>query len=857
MNLSNYPEKFDTNKNLYEVHDYLRLTLAEDYTPGSTEIYVYGTTEAISRFPDQSRGGGIITLTDQCEEIKQRAISFYYTKKTTTSSTTAYFSGLNILPGFEDVKKYKDITNITQNVMAEHHNSLKDAVINIEKFAGVRGERAVKPLEGTIEQRTNYLRYLVLAPKAWFSVNKRIGLKPSVVTFTDLSFRLGTDGTSRSIEHKWNFNYGSENYFAYSKSLSFKTLGTGEMLTTVSVEVTETVLPENYTLQKSTDEWVSYSDVGNSESFSITYSSTKNNPKYRLLIGEGGEKPGGLTVYLNLEQDSLIYTYENSGFNDVSLTVTNDFGSDTCILKNIVNVRDFCPSEAEIEFIAGATQTFIGEEIILDSEPSKNNRLYRITSPINTYISIIVPTDSEGDLKNGQNSSDPINSYTWGISDDLPHLNQNYTTASFSVGGIYDVVLRTDTNSGNYRITNFKSSIDVIENSNLWIWTKGKSNKVISHEFGLISETFKTLNTPFNIDPNFKSSFLGTVKPDFDPITKEACDCTTKCCDNCYSYSEKCRSIREFERNNGFAKTDNYGSGNKNSGGLIFWATGRDVDRPVLDERIFFQNYSSFYDVYSAYTLIGSSISKQWGWAGLSSGDNIYFVLGNNKNESSGTNSNVCGNENVSKIDTGVASLSISNYSWSNNCLNSTSFKNGAEDIKNYTLPSDGYSFTRSVWRDGSGYILQNSGEGKFFRLKNFYKTSGTTSNPISEIKKINDLSGPTKTEGQLVNLSSAIFLFNNSGAISVFNSTTGVWSTGGPGVGSTAFKSLQDSTVTGFDDINQTLLATSDEDHNVYISYDYSAKSFVKFNDIDLTFRYLGGRPGDVNEKQWLSTIY
>jgi len=851
MSLSNYPEKFDTNKNLYEVHDYLRLTLAEDYTPGSTEIYVYGTTEAISRFPDQSRGGGIITLTDQCEEIKQRAISFYYTTKTITSSTTAYFSGLNILPGFEDVNKYKDITNVTQNVMAEHHNSLKDAVINIEKFAGVRGERAVKPLEGTIEQRTNYLRYLVLAPKAWFSVNKRIGLKPSVVTFTDLSFRLGTDGTSRAIEHKWNFNYGSENYFAYSKSLSFKTLGTGEMLTTVSVEVTETFLPENYTLQKSTDEWATHSNVGNSESFSITYSSTNNNPKYRLLIGEGGEKPDGLTIYLNLEQDSLIYTYENSGFNDVSLTVTNDFGSDTCVLKNVVNVRDFCPSEAEIEFIAGVTQTFIDEEIILDSSPSKNNRLYRITSPINTYISINVPADSEGNLKNGQNSSDPINSYTWGISDDLPHLNQNYTTASFSVGGIYDVVLRTDTNSGNYRITNFKSSIDVIENSNLWMWTKGESNKIISHEFGLISETFKTLNTPFDIGPNFKRSFLGSIGKENN------CDCGTKCCDSCYSYSEKCRSIREFERNNGFTKTDNYGSGNKNSGGLMFWATGRDIGRPVQDERIFFQKYSSFYDVYSAYTLIGSSISKQWGWAGLSSGDNIYFILGNNKNETTGTNANSCGDGNVSKIDTSVASLSISNYSWSNNCLNSTSFKNGAEDIKNYTLPSDSHSFTRSVWRDGSGYILQNSGEGKFFRLKNFYKTSGTTSNPISEIKKINDLSGPTKTEGQLVNLSSAIFLFNNSGAISVFNSTTGVWSTGGPGVGSTAFKSLQDSTVTGFDDINQTLLATSDEDHNVYISYDYSAKSFVKFNDIDLTFRYLGGRPGDADEKQWLSTIY
>jgi hypothetical protein len=866
MSLSKYPENFDTNKNLYEVHDYLRVYLAEDYIPGSTSIYVYGTTEAISRFPDQSRGGGIITLTDQCEEIKQRAISFYYTTKTITSSTTAYFSGLKILPNFDDVKKYKDITNITQNVMAEHHNSLKDAVLNIEKFAGVEGELATKPLEGTIEQRTNYIRYLALAPKAWFSVDKKIGLKPSVVTFTDLSFRLGTDGSSKLTEHKWNFNYGSNNYFAYNKSFDFKTLGTGEVLTTVSIELTENFLQQSCILQKSTDNRVTHSDVENGEAFIITYSSIIVNPEYRLLIGEGGEKAGGLTVYLNLDQDKLIYTYEQSGFNDVSLTITNDFGEDTCVLKNVVNVRDFCPSEAEINFVASNSQTFLGQEISIESlnGDSVNKRLYRITSPINTYISMNVAADSGGVLKNGQNSSDPINSYTWGINDDLSHLNQNYTTASFSVGGIYDVVLRTDTNSGNYRITNFKSSIDVIESSNLWLWTKGLDNNISANEFGLISETFKSLNNFCDIKGNFNSSFLGIIQPEFDPSTKDPCDCGTKCCDNCYSYSERCRAIREFERNNGFAKMDNYGSGNKDAAGLMFWATGRkDVD-PISSERVYFQKYNAFYDVYSAY-FFGSSIYRQWGWVGLSSGDNVYFMLGNK-----GLTNNTCAGKkdcdnplvvaasnSNSEVDTNVTSVSISNYKYESCCLSSNSFKNGAEDIKNYTLPSDGYSFHRSVWRDGSGYILQSYGEGKFFRLKNFYKTGGTTSNPISEIKKINDLSGPTKTEGQLVNLSSAVFLFNNSGAISVFNSTTGVWSTGGPGVGSTNFKSLQDSTVTGFDDLNQTLFATSDEDHNVYISYDYSAKSFIKFNDIDLTFRYLGGRPGGSYDRQWLSAIY
>lgn len=837
MSLSTYPENFDTNRNLFEVHDYLRVSLAEDYFPGDTKIFIYGAGEAISRFSDQSRGGGIITLTDQCEDIKQRALSFYYTTKTITSSTTAYFSGLNLLSGFVDVKKYKDITNITQNVMAEHHNSLKDAVINIEKFAGIKGEIATKPLEGTIEQRINYLRYLVLAPKAWFGVDKKISLRPSVVTFTDLSFRLGTDGTSKLTTHKWNFKYGSSDYFSYTKHFGFKTLGTGEVLTTVDVKVVETFFPEIYTLQKTTDGWKTHTTVGNDKTFSITYSSTTNNPEYRLLIGDGGEKENGLTIYLNLDQDRLVYTYLNSGFYSASLTVSNDFGKDTVVLKDIINIRDFCPSEAEIKFSASDFQSLISDE--------GNNRLYAITSSINSYVSIEV-------VKNGQNSSDPVNYYTWGINDDLSHLNQNRTTALFSVGGVYDVVLRTDTNSGNYRITSFKSTIDVIENSNLWMWTTTKSgsgNTILSHEFGLISETFKTLLKPQTIG-GLDSRFLGDIG------TEEGCDCGTKCCDSCYSYSEKCRATREFERNNGFAKMDNNGSGSKNSYGLMFWSSGRDTVRPSSDEKILFQTYNGFTDSYSLYPL---EISRQWGWVNLTSGSDIYFTLGN-KDSGEATCSvdcaGVAATNASSQVNTKLDSVSIlDGLVYSSCCINK--FSNGAEDIKNYTMSTPSYSFHRSVWRYGSGYILQSYGSGKFFRFKNFYKTGGTTSNPISEIKKINDLSGPTKTEGQLVNLSSAIFLFNNSGALSVFNSTTGVWSTGGPGVGSTAFKSLQDPSVTSFDDLNQTLSATSDEDHNVYISYDYSAKSFIKFNDIDLTFRYLGSRPGDSGGKQWLSTIY
>jgi hypothetical protein len=110
-----YPDTFDSTSNLYRVHDSLRVKLLEDYTPGDTTITIDGD---ITNFP----ATGVITLTEQVSAIDVRAISFYY-----GSRTASTFNSLEILPGFTDVSKPKRITNVTQNVMADHHNNLKDA----------------------------------------------------------------------------------------------------------------------------------------------------------------------------------------------------------------------------------------------------------------------------------------------------------------------------------------------------------------------------------------------------------------------------------------------------------------------------------------------------------------------------------------------------------------------------------------------------------------------------------------------------------------------------------------------------------------------------------------------------------
>ena len=116
MTLSNYPTSIDTNENLYQVHDALRVVLAEDYNPGDTSIDIIGEESMMRMF----NSTGIITLTDQCNDPNLRGLSLSYGSRTLTT-----FDQLVVLDGFTDVSKPKLLTSVTQNVMAVHHNSLK------------------------------------------------------------------------------------------------------------------------------------------------------------------------------------------------------------------------------------------------------------------------------------------------------------------------------------------------------------------------------------------------------------------------------------------------------------------------------------------------------------------------------------------------------------------------------------------------------------------------------------------------------------------------------------------------------------------------------------------------------------
>jgi PKD repeat protein len=613
-----------------------------------------------------------------------------------------------------------------------------------------------------MEQRISYLRKLALVPKAWFRVNKNIGLAPLTVEFEDQSFRLATDGGAcpKPVTRMWDFGDN-----------------TGPSIITIEEE---TEVPSNIT------------DV--------------------LVIDPDGGK--------------IKKTYTKPGIYTVKLTVTNEFGSDTVIFDDLINARFPAPEFAVIEIIQRSGQ------ILTPGEPDGGPYTTppKIRAAANSIIDVTIPNGINlatgrtygGEAVDGTNTPiDPITDYTWSFSDDLTHNNSSSARAVFSVGGFYDLNLRVDTKFGAYRITSYQDSFDIVEKVNLWLWTYNDPYAVSSSEFGLISETFKTKSTA-SLTLDINESFL-TGQPN------------------------ETQQKREFRRNNGFAQR---GSATSGAGGvgILYWASGRNPMASPTTEQIFMSEFNGFVGTYNT----KPSLARPWNWVGMASSEKLYFILG-------GITGSIP--PNTSPTNQVKDMMRLNDLVFSSSVLSAANYKNGADELMNnevsYNMgvPDQGHmSVYRSTWHNDTGYFLRNEGVGSFFRIKSFYKTSGVSSEPFMDIRKLPDMAGAARVEGQLVSLSQGVYFFSNSGAVSAYNPTSGIWGIGGPGANSSAFRLLQDTTVVGFDDANQTLLAASDNDRVAYLSFDYSPKAFIKFNETDTTFSSVTSRPAGT---QWQMAIF
>jgi len=540
-------------------------------------------------------------------------------------------------------------------------------------------------------------------------------------------------------------------------------------------------------------------------------------PAAITFTAEGAPQDGGRPTYEwdfgdgtseTTSEAQIEKVYNNPGYYDVTLKITNDFGSDTVNFPKMIGIKAQSPDKAMIEFI-----------------PSENQLLTNgvLRTPVNQFINLQVKEGRKGNksfagelLTEEGHAHDPIFQYTWNIQDDLPHANSHRTRAVYSVGGIYDFNLRTDTKLGSYRITNLDKCIDVVEDTNLWMWNFSDPSTVQASEFGLLCETFKVRPTT-QLTVKANSSFL-----------------TTKA------------AVKEFKRNNGFVKKG-VSSG---QGGtcLLCWASGRSPIDPMASEKINIAEYNGFTDVYTTHP----PIARAWNWAVLSSEENMYFVFGDSEEPK------ITNHSPTKQLKT---TLNLSSMAVSNEQLGFGNYKGHAQELKEnaVTYDSEGdpieghFSIYRTAWKGMAGYILRNK-PGEFVTLKNFYKTEGTVGDPFKIFRKLPDMEGMSKSEGQLVPMTRGIFCFDNSGSVSMYNDTTRTWEITDANLTVTSFRITQDSKVTGHQSSSNTLLAASDGNDKAYLSFDYSPNAFVRFNEVDLTFHSLGHRP---QGEQWQMGIF
>lgn len=180
--LSLFPELIDDQKSLYTVRNNAETKLKQSVSYNGKHIVV----EDASGFPPY----GLLRLgvgTGNFELV-------YYDKRNSTTF-------LNLARGFAGSTQSNwsaEITTVSNTVMAEHHNAIKDAAIKIQETLGTKEFPDPNSLNGILKD----LEVKHLAPKAMFRAYPKKGPPALTVRFQNFS-------NSESIRFLWDFGDGT------------------------------------------------------------------------------------------------------------------------------------------------------------------------------------------------------------------------------------------------------------------------------------------------------------------------------------------------------------------------------------------------------------------------------------------------------------------------------------------------------------------------------------------------------------------------------------------------------------------------------------------------------------------------
>lgn len=185
--LSLYPQAIDSYDNLYEAKNLASTKLAQNFGFSGKIMVVDDTTN----FPEQ----GIIRVS-LANYDGLTSEMMYYQKKTSNTFQ-------DIIRGFCATRQssWTAGAKVEAGVMAEHHNSLKDAILQIESNLGTADSTDVTTLNGLLKQQE--ARYL--APKALFRAYPLKGPAPLTVNFHNFT-------SSVSTRFFWDFGDGGSSY---------------------------------------------------------------------------------------------------------------------------------------------------------------------------------------------------------------------------------------------------------------------------------------------------------------------------------------------------------------------------------------------------------------------------------------------------------------------------------------------------------------------------------------------------------------------------------------------------------------------------------------------------------------------
>lgn len=180
--LSNYPEAIDNNDSLFMVSNNAETVLKQSIGILSKYIIV----EDAKLFPNS----GIIRIAPNGAGIAELV---HYGKKTGNQ-----FHDLERGYAGHRQSSWPAGSKVTLPVTSEHHNAIKDAIINIQKRIGLKD----KPEDNTLHAEISALEKKWLVPRPAFKVHVKEGTTPLHIRFQNLSNKLG-------FRFLWDFGDGT------------------------------------------------------------------------------------------------------------------------------------------------------------------------------------------------------------------------------------------------------------------------------------------------------------------------------------------------------------------------------------------------------------------------------------------------------------------------------------------------------------------------------------------------------------------------------------------------------------------------------------------------------------------------